>query len=138
VPRVNSHAARLTPREFYSAIRSRPISDAGIQPVCLAKSLLAHCAIGNTFALQSTSIMLRRGVRDAREVAMQQEAEITVNGTKLTDNESRMVWLALASFADILANQLFFKDDGAVLSDQYRADVAHILALIEGRAQHSQ
>jgi hypothetical protein len=82
--------------------------------------------------------MLRCGVRDAREGAMQQEAEITVNGTKLTDNESRMVWLALASFADILANQLFFKDDGIALSDQYQADVAHILALIEGRTQQSQ
>ncbi len=41
---------------------------------------------------------------------MQQEAEITVNGTRLTNNEARMVRLALASFADIMANQLGFKD----------------------------
>jgi hypothetical protein len=44
---------------------------------------------------------------------MQQEAEITVNGTWLTDNEARIVRLALASFADILANELGFKDDGS-------------------------
>jgi hypothetical protein len=60
---------------------------------------------------------------------MQHEAEITVNGTKLTDNESRMVRLALASFADILAN------DGTELTDRYQAFVARIQALIEGRPQ---
>jgi hypothetical protein len=37
---------------------------------------------------------------------MQQEAEINVNGTRLTNNEARMVRLALASFADIMVNQL--------------------------------
>jgi hypothetical protein len=60
---------------------------------------------------------------------MQHEAEIIVNGTTLTDNESRMVRLALASFADILAN------DGTSLTDRYQAFVARIQALIEGRAQ---
>ncbi len=69
---------------------------------------------------------------------MQQEAEITVNGTRLTNNEARMVRLALASFADIMANQLGFKDAGIPLSDQYQADTAHVLALIEGRAQRTQ
>jgi hypothetical protein len=33
---------------------------------------------------------------------MQQEAEITVNGARLINNEARMVRLALASFADIM------------------------------------
>ena len=69
---------------------------------------------------------------------MQQEAEITVNGTRLTDNESRIVRLALESFADIMANQMGFKDDGIALTDQYPADTAHVLALIEGRAQRTQ
>jgi hypothetical protein len=46
-------------------------------------------------------------------------AEITVNGTRLTNNEARMVRLALASFADIIANQLGFKNDGIPLTDQY-------------------
>lgn len=69
---------------------------------------------------------------------MQQEADITVNGTRLTDNEARIVRLALASFADILANELGFKDNGIALTDQYQADTAHDLALIEGRAQRTQ
>jgi hypothetical protein len=43
---------------------------------------------------------------------MQAEAEITVNGTKLTGNESMVVRVALATFADILAEGLGFKDDG--------------------------
>jgi hypothetical protein len=44
----------------------------------------------------------------------------------------------LASFADIMANQLGFKDDDIPLTDQYQADTAHVLALIEGRAQRTQ
>jgi hypothetical protein len=66
---------------------------------------------------------------------MQQEAEITVNGSKLTDNESRMVRLALAAFADLLANDLEAKDDGTALTERYQAFVARIQALIEGRQQ---
>lgn len=69
---------------------------------------------------------------------MQQEADITVNGTRLTDNEARIVRLALASFADILANELGFKDDGIALTDRYQTDTAHVIALIEGTAQRTQ
>jgi len=67
---------------------------------------------------------------------MRHEAEITVNGTKLTDNQSRMVRLALENFAEILANS--FEDDGIALTDQYQADVARVRALIEGKAQRPQ
>jgi hypothetical protein len=69
---------------------------------------------------------------------MQQEAEITVNGTKLTDNESMVVRLALATFADVLATQLGFKDDGIPLTDRYQADVARVRALIDGRMPRTQ
>jgi hypothetical protein len=69
---------------------------------------------------------------------MQDEATITVNGTRLTNNEARIVRLALATFADIMANQLGFKDDGIALTDRYQTDVAHVLALIEGRAPRTQ
>jgi hypothetical protein len=58
---------------------------------------------------------------------MQHEAEMTVNGTTLTDNESRMIRLALG-----------FKDDGIALTDQYQTDVARIQALIDGRANRHQ
>ncbi len=69
---------------------------------------------------------------------MQDEAAITVNGIRLNHNEARIVRLALATFADIMANQLGFKDDGIPLTDQYQTDTAHVLALIEGRAQRTQ
>jgi hypothetical protein len=69
---------------------------------------------------------------------MQQKADITVNGTRLTNNEARIVRLALATFADIMANQLGFKDDGIALTDQYQVDTARVLALIERRAQRAQ
>ena len=68
----------------------------------------------------------------------QQEVEITVNGTRLTNDEARMVRLALAAFADIMANQLGFKDDGIPLTDLYQTDTAHVLALIEGRVPRTQ
>jgi hypothetical protein len=58
---------------------------------------------------------------------MQDEAAITVNGTRLTDGESRVVRLALVSFADILASELA----GIPLTDQYQIDVALVRALIE-------
>jgi hypothetical protein len=69
---------------------------------------------------------------------MQQEAEITVNGTKLADNDSMVVRLALATFADVLATQLGFKDDGIALTDRYQADVARVRALIDGRMPRTQ
>ncbi len=69
---------------------------------------------------------------------MQQEADITVNGTQLTNNKARIVRLALATFADIMANQLGFKEDGIPLTDRCQTDTAHVLALIEGRAQRTQ
>jgi hypothetical protein len=69
---------------------------------------------------------------------MHEEAAITVNGTRLTDNESAIVRMALASFADILANQLGLGDDGVALTDRYQADTARVQKLIEGRAQRTQ
>jgi hypothetical protein len=69
---------------------------------------------------------------------MQGEAEITVNGTRLTDDEARMVRLALESFADILENQLGFKDDSIPMSDKYVTDTARVLSLLAGRSDRKQ
>jgi hypothetical protein len=49
-----------------------------------------------------------------------------------------MVRMAVASFANILANQLGFKDDGIALTDRYQSDTTHVRALIEGRANRTQ
>jgi hypothetical protein len=64
---------------------------------------------------------------------MEHEAEITVNGARLTETQSRMVRLALATFADLLAKDFGFKDDGISLTDQYQTDIAYVEALIDGR-----
>lgn len=69
---------------------------------------------------------------------MHGEAGIIVNGSRLTHDETRIVRLALEAFADILENQLEFKDDGIPISDKYVADTAHVLALINGRAERKQ
>jgi hypothetical protein len=52
--------------------------------------------------------------------------------------ESMVIRRALATFEDILANQLGFKDDGIALTDQYLTDIAHVRALIEGGAGRIQ
>jgi hypothetical protein len=65
-------------------------------------------------------------------------AAITINGTKLTDTEAAIFRMALASFGDILANEVGFKDDGIPLTDRYQTDTAYVLALIEGRAPRTQ
>jgi len=69
---------------------------------------------------------------------MHGEAEIAVNGTRLTHDEARIVRLALESFADILENQLGFKDDGIQISDKCVTDTTRILALISERAKRKQ
>jgi hypothetical protein len=69
---------------------------------------------------------------------MRQEAEITINGTRLTDHESAIVRMALASFDDILANQLGSKDDGIAVTDRYQSDTAHVRALLEPRKDRAQ
>jgi hypothetical protein len=69
---------------------------------------------------------------------MDDEAQITVNGTRLTADEARIVRLALESFADILENALGFKDDGTALTDKYLIDVTHIRFLIEGKLSRPQ
>lgn len=45
---------------------------------------------------------------------------------------------ALATFADLLAKDFGFKDDGISLTDQYQMDIAHVAALIDGRAKRPQ
>jgi len=62
---------------------------------------------------------------------MSNEARIDINGTRLTNNEAMVVRVALAAFADILATQLGFKDDGIAVSDRYQTDVARVVALLD-------
>jgi hypothetical protein len=66
---------------------------------------------------------------------MQEETEITVNGTKLTDSEAMIKRLAVVTFANILAEDLGFKDDSIALTARYQADLGHIRALMDRRSR---
>jgi hypothetical protein len=70
---------------------------------------------------------------------MQQEAEITVNGIKLTDNEAIVV---AACSGDVRwtcwPRSWVLRDDGIALTDRYQADVPHVRALIERGTPRTQ
>jgi hypothetical protein len=62
---------------------------------------------------------------------MQEEAEITINGAKLTDSES-MVRVAIASVKNELAEGLG-KDVGIALTDRYNTSISRVQALLGNR-----
>ena len=64
---------------------------------------------------------------------MHREAQITVNGTRLTNTESAVVRVALAALDEVLSEGLGLRDDGIALTDRYMVDVTHVRKLIEGR-----
>lgn len=68
---------------------------------------------------------------------MAQEAAITINGTMLTDSESMIVRMALATFEDVLADGLGLKDDGIPITDQYMIGIARIRALLDPKARQN-
>jgi hypothetical protein len=69
---------------------------------------------------------------------MQQEAEITINGTKLSDTESMTVRVAIDTLANVLAEGLGFKDDGIALTDRYMTSLSRIQTLLESRETRKQ
>jgi hypothetical protein len=64
---------------------------------------------------------------------MQDEAEITINGAKLTDAESMTVRVAIDTLANVLAEGLGFESDGIALTDRYMISLNRIQALLEKR-----
>jgi hypothetical protein len=58
------------------------------------------------------------------------EAEIVIDGTRLTENEAAVVRVALAALRSVLADGLGFRDDGIALTDRYQADAAYVHALL--------
>jgi hypothetical protein len=57
---------------------------------------------------------------------MSSEAQITINGTALSEQESRMVRLALDSLADIIGSQMGMKDKGFALADDHLAAIGRV------------
>ena len=69
---------------------------------------------------------------------MQEEAEITINGTKLTDAESMTVRVAIDTLANVLAEGLGVESDGMALTDQYMTSLSRIQNLLESREARKQ
>jgi len=68
---------------------------------------------------------------------MQDEAEITISGVKLTDAESMTVRVAIDTLANVLAEGLEEHETRA-LTDPYAASLSSIQALLERREPRKQ
>lgn len=68
---------------------------------------------------------------------MQDEAEITINGTKLTDSESMTVRVAIDTLANVLAEDLS-AEGGQAVADRYMAALTKIQALLDSRQTRKQ
>jgi hypothetical protein len=69
---------------------------------------------------------------------MQDEAEITINGAKLTDAESMTVRVAIDTLANVLAEGLGLETDGIALTDQYMTSLSRIQNLLDSREARKQ
>ena len=68
---------------------------------------------------------------------MQEEAEITINGAKLTDKESMTVRGAINTLANVLAEDVS-AGDGRLLAERYLTALARIQSLLEIRQERKQ
>jgi hypothetical protein len=71
-------------------------------------------------------------------LVMQEEADITINGAKLTDAESMTVRVAIDTLANVLAEGLGFENDGIALTDRYMTSLSKIQTLLENREPRKQ
>jgi hypothetical protein len=69
---------------------------------------------------------------------MQDEAEISINGVKLSDAESMTVRVAIDTLANVLAEGLGLEKEGLPLADRYLSSLSHIQSLLENRAIRKQ
>jgi hypothetical protein len=71
-------------------------------------------------------------------IFMQVEAEITINGAKLSDTESMTVRVAIDTLANVLVEGLGLENDGIALTDRYMASLSRIQTLLESRETRKQ
>jgi hypothetical protein len=69
---------------------------------------------------------------------MQDEADITINGTKLNDAESMTVRVAIDTLANVLAEGLGLENDGTALTDLYMTSLSRIQMLLESKESRKQ
>ena len=68
---------------------------------------------------------------------MHDEAEITINGTKLTDSESMTIRVAVDTLANVLAEDVG-EGEGKILADRYMTALSRIQTLLESRQTRKQ
>ena len=73
-----------------------------------------------------------------RGYPMQEEAEITINGTRLSDSESMTIRVAVDTLANVLAEDLGAEGDGKALADRYMTALGNIQSLLESRQTRKQ
>lgn len=62
---------------------------------------------------------------------MTKEAEIVIDGTKLTDNEAMIIRVAVGAFISELSDgRLGFVIDGVPITDRYQSDAGYIHSLL--------
>jgi hypothetical protein len=69
---------------------------------------------------------------------MQDEAEIIINGARLTDAESMTVRVAIDTLANVLAEDLGAESEGQSLAERYTESLVRIQALLESRQARKQ
>jgi hypothetical protein len=69
---------------------------------------------------------------------MQEEAEITINGIKLTDSESMTIRVAVDTLANVLAEDLGAEGEGQTLADRYMTALSNIQTLLDSRQPRKQ
>jgi len=69
---------------------------------------------------------------------MQEEAEIIINGSKLSDDESMTVRVAVDTLANVLAEGLESESDGKALAERYMSALTRIQTLLDHREPRRQ
>ena len=69
---------------------------------------------------------------------MQDEADIMINGIKLTDSESMTIRVAVDTLANVLAEDVGAEGEGKSLADRYMAALLRIQSLLESPQARKQ
>ncbi len=73
-------------------------------------------------------------------MAMKEEADITINGAKLTDSESMTIRVAIDTLANVLAEGLGLEGDAdaVALTKRYMSALTRIQSLLDSREERRQ
>jgi hypothetical protein len=69
---------------------------------------------------------------------MQDEAEIIINGTKLTDAQSMTIRVSVDTLANVLAEALGVEGEDEGLAERYADSLSAIQSLLENRKPRKQ